>query len=32
MGEAGRKRALEMFSWERTADSLLEHFKAVLSR
>ena len=32
MGEAGRKRALEKFSWEKTGDLLLEHFKAVLSR
>jgi glycosyltransferase involved in cell wall biosynthesis len=32
MGEAGRKRALEKFSWEKSADLLLEHFKAVLSR
>jgi glycosyltransferase involved in cell wall biosynthesis len=29
MGEAGRKRAVEKFSWERAADLLLEHFKAV---
>jgi glycosyltransferase involved in cell wall biosynthesis len=27
MGEAGRKKALEKFSWERTADLLLEHFR-----
>ena len=32
MGEAGRKRALEKFSWEKSADLLLEHFKAALSR
>jgi glycosyltransferase involved in cell wall biosynthesis len=32
MGEAGRKRALEKFSWEKSADLLLEHFKALLSR
>jgi spore coat protein SA len=28
MGEAGRKRALENFSWERTADLLLERFQS----
>ncbi len=26
MGEAGRQRAIEMFSWSKTADILLEHF------
>jgi spore coat protein SA len=26
MGEAGRRKALEKFSWERTGDLLLEHF------
>jgi spore coat protein SA len=31
MGEAGRKKALEKFSWERTADLLLEHFKELLN-
>jgi glycosyltransferase involved in cell wall biosynthesis len=31
MGEAGRKRAVEIFSWERTTDLLLERFKALLS-
>lgn len=27
MGEAGRQRAIEMFSWSKTADILLEHFQ-----
>jgi glycosyltransferase involved in cell wall biosynthesis len=27
MGEAGRKKAVEKFSWERTGDLLLEHFR-----
>jgi spore coat protein SA len=31
MGEAGRERAVEKFSWERTADLLLERFKVLLS-
>jgi spore coat protein SA len=29
MGEAGRETAVEKFSWERTADLLLERFKAL---
>ncbi|HYZ74536.1 MAG TPA: glycosyltransferase family 4 protein [Chthoniobacterales bacterium] len=29
MGEAGREKAVEKFSWERAADLLLEHFEAL---
>jgi glycosyltransferase involved in cell wall biosynthesis len=30
MGEAGRKRAVEMFSWEATTNLLLQHYNALL--
>jgi alpha-maltose-1-phosphate synthase len=30
MGEAGRKRAVEMFSWEGTTNLLLQHYNALL--
>lgn len=30
MGEAGRKRAVERFSWQKSADLLLEHFHGLL--
>jgi glycosyltransferase involved in cell wall biosynthesis len=30
MGEAGRKKAVEKFSWERATDLLLKHFEALL--
>ena len=29
MGQAGRKRILELFSWERTVEDLLYHYEAV---
>ena len=32
MGEAGRKKAVEKFAWERTTDLLLEHFGKVIGR
>jgi len=30
MGEAGRRKAIEMFSWEKTIDILLGHFERVV--
>jgi len=30
MGEAGRKRAVEKFSWEKSTELLLEHFQGLL--
>lgn len=31
MGDAGRARAIEQFSWEKATDTLLHHFQAVVS-
>lgn len=31
MGEAGRKKAVEHFSWERITDTLLQHFRRVVT-
>jgi hypothetical protein len=30
MGEAGRRKAIEKFSWEKTIDILLGHFERVV--
>jgi hypothetical protein len=30
MGDAGRKKAIEKFSWEKTTDILLDHFERVV--
>jgi glycosyltransferase involved in cell wall biosynthesis len=30
MGDAGRKKAIEKFSWEKTTDILLDHFGRVV--
>jgi glycosyltransferase involved in cell wall biosynthesis len=31
MGDAGRKKAIEKFSWEKATDRLIEHFRAMVN-